>query len=411
MKGDFLIIDFEKELSKIGLDRETYEKACTDVDSKLDGTKDIDWSEIVQKYNIQCAADTLRKSSTFPFGGRFRSEYLKTYKLSKSLDEHEYFKELDVKRRELEREKIRYRDERRAWNKQNYIDARVEQKLDKLEDDLLSIGKVNFEVNENKVNHTSDNDILVILSDLHIGSCFSSHFGHYDSTVAKESLNQLLTEIVKLQKLHDSENCYISLQGDLINGSIHKTIQVENRENVIDQIKLATEMIASFSHALTKYFNNVYFSNVAGNHTRLDRKDEALHDERLDNIIGWAVGLMLNHIDNFIVLDNNLDTGIARIDIRGKEYVAVHGDFDPFNKNSLNQLCTMLGFLPYAVLYGHLHTCAFAEENGIKMIRGGSLCGTGDAYTIEKRLYSKPSQLVCVCSHYGLMSFNPIYLS
>ena len=197
----------------------------------------------------------------------------------------------------------------------------------------------------------------------------------------------------------------------MINGSIHKTIQVENIENVIEQIKLATEMIASFAHALTKYFDNVYFSNVAGNHTRLDRKDEALHDERLDNIIGWAVGLLLNHIDNFTVLSNNLDTGIATIDIRGHEYVAVHGDFDPFNKNSLNQLCTMLGFLPYAVLYGHLHTCAYGEENGIKMIRGGSLCGTGDAYTIEKRLYSKPSQLVCVCSHHGLMSFNPIYLA
>lgn len=352
----------------------------------------------------------MRKSSTFPFGGRFRSEYLKKYKLSQHLDEHEYFKELDAKQRELEREKIRYRDERRAWNKQNYIEARVEQKLDKLEEDLISIGKINFEVNNHKLSRTSDNDILVILSDLHIGSCFSSYFGNYNSAIAKNRLNQLLTEIIKLKTLYNSENCYISLQGDLINGSIHKTIQVENRENVIDQIKLATEIIASFAHELTKHFTNVYFSNVVGNHTRLDRKDEALHDERLDNIIGWAVGLMLNHINNFKMLHNNIDTGIAMLNIRDKKYISVHGDFDPFNKNSLNQLCTMLGFIPYAVLYGHLHTCAFREENGIKMIRGGSLCGTGDNYTIEKRLCGEASQLVCVCSNYGLMSFNPIYL-
>ena len=32
--------------------------------------------------------------------------------------------------RELERLKIQFRDERNAWQKQNYIDARIEQKLD-----------------------------------------------------------------------------------------------------------------------------------------------------------------------------------------------------------------------------------------------------------------------------------------
>lgn len=38
--------------------------------------------------------------------------------------------EIDEKKRELERLKIQFRDERNAWQKQNYIDARVEQKLD-----------------------------------------------------------------------------------------------------------------------------------------------------------------------------------------------------------------------------------------------------------------------------------------
>ena len=62
----------------------------------------------------------------------------------------------------------------------------------------------------------------------------------------KKRLNQLLNEVVAIQKMHNSENCFISLQGDMLSGNIHKTIQVTNRENVIEQIKLAAELITSF---------------------------------------------------------------------------------------------------------------------------------------------------------------------
>lgn len=43
--------------------------------------------------------------------------------------------------RELERLKIQFRDERNAWQKQNYIDARIEQKLDLLEKQLSDLEK------------------------------------------------------------------------------------------------------------------------------------------------------------------------------------------------------------------------------------------------------------------------------
>ena len=44
------------------------------------------------------------------------------------------------------------------------------------------------------------------------------------------------------------------------------------------------------------------------------------------------------------------------------------------------------------------------------MIRGGSLCGSGDAYTVEKRLSGKPSQMVCVCDEDGILAYYPIEL-
>lgn len=321
-------------------------------------------------------------------------------------------KQLDkmmIGKREFERKKIQFRDERNAWQKQNYIDARAEEKLDRLEEELTSIGKINFEKHE-EVQVSSDNDMLVILSDLHIGQTFDSAFGKYNTDIAEDRLRQLLNNIISIQKTHNSEKCYVSLQGDLISGNIHKSIQVTNRENVIEQIKIATELISSFCYELSKHFRVVFMTNVSGNHTRIESKKDAIHDERLDDIISWAVELSLKHIGNFHVLKRNIDTGIADISIRNKTYIAVHGDMDSYNKSGVQNLCLALGFVPYAILFGHLHTCSIDEANGVKMIRGGSLAGCGDQYTIEKRLTGKPSQMVCICNSDGVMAYYPVEL-
>ncbi|WP_462350125.1 metallophosphoesterase family protein [Eubacterium ventriosum] len=328
---------------------------------------------------------------------------------SKFADSDAQLKEIEVQKRELERKKIQFRDERNAWQKQNFTDARVEEKLDKLESELTSLGRTNFD-EHNNVSINSDNDMLIILSDLHIGQTFDSIFGKYNTDIAKDRLNQLLNEVISIRELHNSKNCYVSLQGDLISGNIHKSIQVSNRENVIEQIKIATELISSFCYELSLHFETVFMSNVSGNHTRMDHKDDAIHDERLDDIISWAVELSLKHIDNFHVLHINIDTGISDILIRGKSYIAVHGDYDGFNKSGVQNLCLALGFVPYAITYGHLHVCSVDETNGVKMIRGGSLAGCGDSYTIEKRLTGKPSQMVCICTDKGVKAYYPIEL-
>lgn len=328
----------------------------------------------------------------------------------KFTDSDEQIKEIEVQKRELERKKIQFRDERNAWQKQNYADARVEEKLDKLEDELTSLGRTNFDTH-NTISIDSDNDMLIILSDLYIGQTFDSIFGKYNTDIAKDRLNQLLNEVLSIRDLHNSRKCYVSLQGDLISGNIHKSIQVTNRENVIEQVKNATELVSSFCYELSLHFENVFLSNVSGNHTRIERKEDAIHDERLDDIISWAVELSLKHIDNFHVLHRNIDTGIADIDIRGKSYIAVHGDYDGFNKSGVQNLCLALGFVPYAITFGHLHVCSVDETNGVKMIRGGSLAGCGDSYTIEKRLTGKPSQMVCICTNKGIKAYYPIELT
>jgi hypothetical protein len=393
------------------LENENFHQYIWRIDELVQSGKYKNWKEIVSFVNRELFGDDesqYRDESAYRKAVKYARDFYEAGVFGESDDE--YYQKLQNEKRELERAKIKFRDERNAWNKQNYIDARVEEKLDLLENELLSQGKVNFDIHEN-VNISSDNDILVILSDFHIGQCFRSMWGEYNSDIAKDRLNQLLNEIIAIQKIHNSENCFISLQGDMLSGNIHKTIQITNRENVIEQIKLASELISSFCYELSKVFNKVFMSSVVGNHSRIDRKDDSLHDERLDDIISWGVELSLKHIENFYVLKENIDSGIAKVNIRNKVYIAVHGDYDRYNSAGVSNLCMHLGFIPYAITYRHLHTCAVEETNGVKMIRGGSLAGSGDDYTIEKRLSGKPSQMVCVCNNKGVVCYYPIELN
>ena len=58
----------------------------------------------------------------------------------------------------------------------------------------------------------------------------------------------------------------------------------------------------------------------------------------------------------------------------------------------MQRLISTIREFPEAWFTGHLHTIAVDEVNEIKMIRGGSLAGSGDDYTVEKRLTGKASR-------------------
>lgn len=391
------MIDIKKQSN------ETEEQFLWRIGQLIDSGQIENWKSVTDEINRELGIDETEYRGESAFRKRYQAAKSFYNNCFSKMESDTYAKEVQIMKRELERLKIQYRDERNAWNKQNYTAARIDETLGILDEKLSYQGRYNFDIHDIP-NINSDNDLIVILTDLHIGQTFKSYWGEYNTDIAKQRLNKYLNEILRIQKIHDSEKCYVSLQGDLISGSIRRTIQVSNKENVIEQIKIAIELISSFCYQLTKHFRHVYLSNVAGNHSRLiENKEDAIHDERLDDLIGWSVGKNLEHIENFHMLSHRkLDIGIVDLCVRNKTYIVVHGDVDQFNKQGLLNLCSMIGFFPYACLYGHLHTPSYDEVNNVKMIRSGSLSGGGDDYTIEKRLNGDPSQTVLVCNDNGI---------
>lgn len=324
--------------------------------------------------------------------------------------DNEQLKQMEQKKQEIIKERYRLNDERTAYNRALRNDARLDARLDMLEQKITEFGKISFPDVNNIHTGVNDNDLLVLLSDLHIGQTFKSFNGEYNTKIAQTRMGQYLKKIIEIGKQYNSDKCYVSLQGDLISNSIHKSIAITNQENVIQQIKFASELITAFIYELSHAFNRVIVTSVSGNHSRLDKKEDALKDERLDDLVIWYMDAALKNVNNVDIITNNPDTTFAVMDIRGKKYINVHGDYDAFSKNGVASLSMMLGFFPYAITFGHLHTCAMSDESGIKIIRGGSLAGSGDDYTIEKRLTGKASQMVCVCTDKGIESYNIVEL-
>lgn len=374
---------------------------------KDNGLVDLDWDELAEYINRECRDDEseYRSSSAYRKPYQQAKRYYESGVFSK-FNEDEYTNKLNEQKRELEKAKVAYRDERNDWNRQNRIEARIEAKLDNLGETLKEIGQSKFEVDEHISVNCGDNSLIVMLSDLHTGQTFNSPFGQYNTDILKNRMTQLLNKVISIGNRHNSVMVNVVLLGDQISGNIHNTIQVSNRENVIEQIKIASEVITWFCTELSKVFGYVHIYECAGNHSRLvSNKELAVHDERLDNLITWIIKQMTAHIDRIKVHDDEetrIDSGISMFELYGKDYVAVHGDYDVLNKTGVGNLSMMLGKIPYAIMNGHNHFPSNTDINGVKIIQGGSIAGSGDDYTIEKRLSGKPNQTVLVCDENGI---------
>lgn len=308
--------------------------------------------------------------------------------------------ELEMKRIELQKERQRFYDQRTEFNKIVRAQARREELKDIIERTIEAgnLPRLEYEPFET---YESESSLIVFVNDLHYGAQYKNYWGEYNSDICKAMLQKYIGEIVKVAETHKAQDCYVVSNGDNISGNIHLSIRVANKENVIEQVMGVSELLSGFLAELSAHFNQVYFSSVAGNHSRLEKKDDAPLGERLDDLVEWYMAARLQNFENIHVgYGEKIDQTMYLIDVRGYPMLGIHGDFDPSITNVTN-LQTMVGKPLYAVLMGHRHYNMTTDVQGIKVIQSGSFLGTDD-YCIGKRLNGHPSQIISVVTDEGI---------
>lgn len=308
---------------------------------------------------------------------------------------------LDVKKIELQMERQKFYDQRNAFNRLIRERSRQEE-LNEILVEAVKSGNLPQLHYERFDIAPSDNDLLVSLNDIHYGANVSNFWNTYNSDVCREMMCRYLDRIISIGETHRSENCVVWANGDEISGNIHQSIAVTNKENVIEQIKGVSELIAEFLAELSRHFSNVTFVSVAGNHSRIEpNKDRALISERLDDLVEWYLGARLQNFENVTIGGGEkIDHTIYLVDVRGQTYCGVHGDFDG-SASKVQALQAMAGKPIYAVLSGHLHHNKIDEVQGVKTIMAGSFLGMDD-YCVQKRIVGRAEQMVCVCDENGV---------
>lgn len=407
-----MVLNVENELKLVGLTPEKYEEFLQDCGDKINGVSDIDWSEIIEKYNLPY--DRRRISESMGrniLGGNFVREYYKNKVIGKSSDEAA--KELVAKEQEIYKAKRKLQDERNELNKLLRDEARHEENIRIIEERIEQIGQERYPFSMNSVSYLyssfseNQNTMIVCLSDLHLGLETPT----YNIEVAKQRLSKYIEEIKEIAEIHHTKKCVIACLGDVISGSIHLGIQIANRENVVDQAMVACELIADFIYKLGSIFEKIEFYNVPGNHSRIEKNaDDSLLGEKLDNLVPWFLSHIFAHQEKYYIGRNEAENTYTAFPIGNKNYVICHGDFDSITDTGIQKLCAFLGYFPYAIIMGHMHHIAMNDVCGVKVVQSGTLL-SDDEYMERRRLRGKPSQAIIVCDDNRIKAIYPIELS
>ena len=324
----------------------------------------------------------------------------------KEQTDSEILKEIEERQTELKKEKYKFFDARNEYNALLRKRAREEEINKIIIDSVHAINKEDFELKYEK--EINKNETMIIpLNDLHCGYKIDSIFGKYDEIVLKQRLEKYLSEIEKIQKQHHCEKAIVMGGGDLISGNIHAEIKRNNNLNIIEQIITVSEYITNFLVKLSSLFEKVSFLSVSGNHSRIEKYKDSIKEERLDDIVEWYLKARLSNFniqfDDYI----NADATIKIFNVYNKSYILVHGEFDN-NDNGL--ILQKFANKPITAIFsGHYHHNEIVTKNEIKFIMSGSFIGT-DNFTIQKRIFSRPEQLITIVNKDGIYCYYDISL-
>lgn len=368
---------------------------------------DVDYAELAESvYGKAFSSDVARRMM---YGSRMTLDLLEGQERAEIAGSPDTLSKLDDKMIELKKERQKFFDQRNAFSKAVRDRAR-EEELNEILTAAIEGGNLPRLDYKPHPAEESDNDLLISLNDIHYGAQHDNYWGKYDSDVCRDMMNTYLDKILPIAERHKSENCVVWANGDMISGSIHRSIQVTNKENVIEQITGVSELIAEFLAELSKHFKTVSFVSVPGNHSRIEtNKDNALLRERLDDLVEWYLKARLQNFENvYIGAGKKIDSTVYVVNVRGKLYAGVHGDLDGSASN-VQSLQTMVGHPLYAVLSGHMHHNKVDMVQGVVTVMAGSFIGMDD-YCISKRIFGIPQQMVCVCGEDGILCHYDITL-
>ena len=232
---------------------------------------DLDWVDIVSYCNLNCHYDSLRKAmQPEGYGGYAIYKKLKDDIGKGVISEEDVWKEFEIKKIELQKEKAKIRTLRLDMNRIIRESSRTEL----LHEEFLEEIKKNCAVpipkfEALKLQNTSKAYILSF-ADSHLGKQFKSITNEYDINIAYDRFNKLLSEVVEIIEENNINKLIILALGDLIEGMCLRISQLQQLQvGMVSQTVQFMRFIVSWLNELSRYTEITYHQTPYSNHSQI----------------------------------------------------------------------------------------------------------------------------------------------
>ncbi len=374
-------MDFINEIHKYNLNKDSYESLLSEIDKKLNGETDIDWTELCEKYNLPCHPDTIRKASASIFGGKFRSDYLKS-QIYTNPDEFSKEKELNNKLSEIKKERIKLQTANIEKNRIDRAEARQEMFYEYVANAIETLPLPDFRPLDAKLN--SGMEYVLTISDIHYGASYDSYNNSYSPEICKERFELLTNYVIDFVDKHNVSNLTVLELGDTLQGVLRMSDLKINDSSVVKSLVEISRIIANFLNTISEYTHVNYYHVNFANHTQtrvLGTKANEIADEDLEYVIKNYIHDLCKDNKRVCVHLNNHDEQYLILNINGFKTVVCHGHTIKNNKNALKDLSMLMGDNISYCIMGHFHGAnAFTSYEGFtedcETIICPSFCGS-----------------------------------
>ena len=351
------LYNFEEIFKEYNLTTETYEQLLADCSNKVQKISDLDWSEICDKYNLDFNPDTIRKGSQPPLiGSAFVSEYYKWKEIQKDSDtkEDSYFKELQMQRRQLEKERQKLYATKTEYSRQVRQQSRFE----------LFYENVARELNEYDVpefiglNYSEQmKSYILSIADIHAGANFITETNEYSFDEITKRFNKLFNDVVYFVKEKNINNLKVLCLGDDIQGILRLSDLQLNESSVVRATVFVAKTIAHFLNELSAYCYIDYYHCPTSNHSQsrpLGTKASEIASEDVEYVIcNYIKDVLVNN--NRISVHTNFGYEYIEIPIFDFKTIAMHGHTINNIDNALKDLTYHKKTFYTTVFLAHYH--------------------------------------------------------
>lgn len=347
------ISDFTK------LENENYHSYIWRLNQLINSGRYHNWKEITPFVNKELFGDDesqYRDESAY----RKACKYAKDFKDAGVFDSNEdYIKELQIQKRELEKERKKLQTEKLEYNKWLREDARDELITEKISDTISSLPKLSSPVRiEPTFNKKS---WMLTISDCHYGCEFEIKdfydgiINAYSPEIFEERMTILFNKVVdKIEELGITELSIIEL-GDGIDGCLRMSQLMRLRYGVIESSIRYANYLANWLNELSRYVRIKFQMVFDSNHNQLrllDGKKNTFPDENVSKIMMALIKERLKKNENIVILEN--PTGMTYSMMSTYCVVGLHGEKKNL-KNNLLEMSHHYGIHIDYTVSGHIH--------------------------------------------------------